>query len=98
MRKVYATGARSAVNYCRKIELESKREVSSRFDKIKKMISVSSELTFDTMRKTLGMDEGTFLSNIFYWAEEFNFQIEEDVVIINEDSVGDFINMLETKF
>ncbi len=67
-------------------------------EKLKKILQVSDRVKFDTMRDALNMDKKSFNSRIFDWAVEFNFRINEDVVVINKDSVDDFIDMLDSQF
>ena len=52
----------------------------------------------DFIQKALDLDEKTFIDRIIDWADEFGFTIEEDVVIINKDSVDNFIKMLDKQF
>ncbi len=78
--------------------LESERVGRERIEKLKKIVSVSEEIKLEMMRKTLKMDEDEFLDNIYDWASEFNFKIKGDLLIINQDTVEDFINALDNQF
>ncbi|MHA1299917.1 MAG: hypothetical protein ACTSO9_10875 [Candidatus Helarchaeota archaeon] len=62
------------------------------------MMKVSTKLKFATMQKALEMNESEFIKNIFKWAEEFGFTIEEDAVVFNKDTFNDFIDMLDSQF
>ena len=66
--------------------------------KIKKMLKVSTRIRLDMMKETLRMDEYTFNDIIFDWAEKFGFTIDGDYVVINKDSVSDFIDSLDKQF
>ncbi len=44
------------------------------------------------------MDVDTFNDIIFDWAEKFGFTIDGDYVVINKDSVSDFIDSLDKQF
>jgi len=96
--KIYKKGRGKAYDYYkqRKIDQEQKRRFQ--IEKIRKMMKVSDELKMGIMQKALGLDEETFFENIIDWAVEFGFVIENDRIIINKETVSDFINMLDAQF
>ncbi len=75
------------IDYCRPMQ--------ETIQKIKKMLKVSTRIRLDMMKETLRMDVDTFNDNIFDWAEKFGFTIDGDYVVINKDSVSDFIDSLD---
>ncbi len=77
---------------------ENEKRAKERIEKLKKIIKVSDEIKLDMMRKSLDLDEKTFLDNIYDWAEEFSFRIKGDLLIINQATVDDFINALDGQF
>ncbi len=56
------------------------------------------EFKLEMMRKSLKMDEEQFLDKIYDWAEEFNFRIKGDTLIINRETINDFIDALDGHF
>jgi len=75
-----------------------KENKNSQVETLKQMMKVSTKLKFATMQKALEMNESEFIKNIFKWAEEFGFTIEEDAVVFNKDTFNDFIDMLDSQF
>lgn len=67
-------------------------------DKIKQMIRVSTRINLDRMQDALDMDNKTFNDKIFDWAEEFEFIIDGDYLIINKETISDFIDSLDRQF
>lgn len=78
--------------------LEKKINKPIDMNKLNKMMQVSSRLRLDMMRKSLEMDEKTFLDKIYDWAAEFGFTIDGDYLIINKNTVSDFIAALDQQF
>jgi len=66
--------------------------------KLQKLLKVSDKIKMDQMRNILKVDKETFNENIIDWAEEFRFRIDGDYVIVNQESVDDFIDELDSKF
>ena len=76
-------------------ELMTQRELEKkRIDKIKEMLDVSLKIRLDLMREALEMDEKTFSTKIFAWAHQFNFIIDGDYLIVNPESISEFIDNL----
>jgi len=67
-------------------------------DKIKKLMKLSTRLRLDMMRDVLNMDPHTFNYNIIDWAYKFEFIIDGDYLIVNKDTVLDFIDALDKQF
>ena len=62
------------------------------------MLNVSKSIKLEMMRKALQMDEDTFNNKIFDWAMEFGFEIDREYININNDTVDDFLTMLDDQF
>jgi len=77
---------------------EYKREYSEKFAQIKNMLEVSKRIRLDMMREALKLDSQTFSEKIFQWAAEHGFIIDGDYIIINRDTVSEFIQDLDRKF
>jgi len=73
------------------------KEEREKIDRIKSMIQVSSKLRLDMMRTALEMDEKLFAEKVFLWARQFNFIIEGDYLLINQDATAEFLNDLATE-
>ena len=58
------------------------------------MMEVSNRLRLDMIRIALDMDEKLFTQKVFQWAKEFNFLIDGDYLIINQNTVKEFIENL----
>ena len=44
------------------------------------------------------MQEETFSEKVFEWAEEFNFIIDGDYLIVNKETLDDFMSALDSQF
>ncbi|MFW9988976.1 MAG: hypothetical protein ACFFC3_09995 [Candidatus Odinarchaeota archaeon] len=77
------------------IEREREKKI---LEKFKEMISVSSKINLEMMRSALQMNKDEFNSKIFGWAKEYDFTIDNDVLIINQETVSEFIDELNKKF
>ncbi|MFX0075629.1 MAG: hypothetical protein ACFE96_09315, partial [Candidatus Hermodarchaeota archaeon] len=73
------------------------KEEKEKIDRIKSMIQVSSKLRLDMMRTALEMDEKLFTEKVFQWAGQFNFIIEGDYLLVNQDTATAFLNDLSTE-
>ncbi len=67
-------------------------------EKLKKIISVSRRIKLEMMRKSLGMTEEAFLDKIYDWAAHYDFIIDGDYLIINQETVSNFITELDAQF
>ncbi len=74
-------------------ERESIEEGS--IEKVKRMVKVSDRINLDMMRIALKMDKEVFSEKIFEWADRFDFRIDADMLIVNKEKVGEFIDSLE---
>jgi len=82
----------------REREEEERKERERAIEKIKEMIEVSTRLKLEFMRKALKIDEDSFTNNIFKWAKEFGFTIDGEYLVVNKETVSDFIEMLDDQF
>ncbi len=73
------------------------KEEFEKINRIKSMMLVSNKLRLDMIRTTLDMDEKLFTEKVFQWAKEFNFLIDGDYLIINQDTTADFLDDLYTE-
>jgi len=67
------------------------KEEKEKIDRIKSMIQVSNKLRLDMIRTALDMDDKLFTEKVFQWAKQFNFIIDGDYLIINQDTATEFL-------
>ena len=67
-------------------------------EKIKRIVKVSDRIEIDMMRESLKMKKGEFLDKLYIWAEKFNFRIDGNTLVINKDTVSDFLEALDQQF
>ena len=72
------------------------KEEKEKIDRVKSMMEVSSKIRLDMIRTALDMDEKLFAEKVFQWAKQFNFLIDGDYLVINQDTATDFLNDLST--
>jgi len=79
----------------KKQEIE-KKETKERqiIEKITRIMKVSTRVNLDRMQDVLNMDKTLFNNKIFEWADEFEFKIDGDYLIVNQDSVSKFLASL----
>jgi len=75
-----------------------KKQQQDKKGKIKKMLQVSKKIKIEMMRDGLKMEQEEFQEIIDKWASEFGFKIEGDYIIINNDTVLEFIEALDNQF
>jgi len=83
-----------AKDYKKAEQIRKDEEERRKIDRIKSMFEVSNKLKLDMVRIALDMDEKKFTKKVFEWAKKFNFVIDGDYLIINYDSIPDFIDTL----
>ncbi len=66
--------------------------------KIKLMLDVSKRISLDRMQDVLEMEKKAFNKRIFELAKQFGFIIDGDYLIVNKDTVSDFVDSLEKSF
>ncbi|MFX0070203.1 MAG: zinc ribbon domain-containing protein [Candidatus Hermodarchaeota archaeon] len=67
-------------------------------EKLKRVVSISDRIQIDMLKNILNLDDIRFARNIFNWAEAFNFTVDGDYLIINKDTVTEFIEALDKQF
>ncbi|MBY8987653.1 MAG: hypothetical protein KGD61_04305 [Candidatus Lokiarchaeota archaeon] len=72
------------------------KEEKEKIDRVKSMMEVSNKIRLDMVRTALDMDDKLFTEKVFQWAKQFNFLIDGDYLIINQDTATDFLNDLST--
>ncbi|KKL66941.1 hypothetical protein LCGC14_2139980, partial [marine sediment metagenome] len=66
--------------------------------KLKRILKVSDSIKMEQMRDMLDLDTKTFNTQILDWAEEFGFRIDGEFIIINKNTVDNFIDRLDKQF
>ncbi len=75
-------------------QIRLEKEEQEKIERIKSMMEVSNRLRLDMIRVALDMEEKLFTQKVFQWAKEFNFLIDGDYLIINQETVKEFIEDL----
>ena len=70
----------------------------TRIDKLKRLVKISDKIQIERMQKILNVNEDAFNEYILDWAEKFDLRIDGEYVVINKESVDDFISMLDKQF
>jgi len=72
------------------------KEEKEKINRVKSMMEVSNKVRLDMIRTALDMDKKLFTEKVFQWAKQFNFLIDGDYLVINQDTATDFLNDLST--
>ena len=67
---------------------------NTRKEKIVEIVEESNKVPLNLLRKVLGMDKKSYVNDMITWADKFGYSIKEDLLIIPEDRVEKFIEML----
>lgn len=74
--------------------LVNKSIQETRKEKIIEIIDESNKVPLTLIRKVLGMDKNTYINDVNPWARKFGYSVQGDLLIIPEDRVEKFIEML----
>lgn len=64
-------------------------------EKLKKIMKVSVRIKMEQMKNMLELDQKTFDRKILDWANEYDWTIDGDYVVVKKERVDDFITMLD---
>jgi len=81
----------------RQLEKEETKFTVENLEEIKRIMQTSTKVNLDRMQDALGIERKNFNKEIFKWAEIFNFSIDGDYLIVNKETVTNFINFLDAK-
>jgi hypothetical protein len=82
----------------RQLEKEEIKFKPVDIDDIERIMRTSTRVNLNRMQDALGMDRQDFNKLIFKWAELFTFTIDGDYLIVNKETVPNFISYLKAKF
>jgi Leucine-rich repeat (LRR) protein len=81
--------------------MNSKKKINTRFvhlDRLKKLVSVYTEIEKETMRTILEMDKQDFEIKLLDWAQDYGFKIKRNLIIIENANIGGFLGELDKQF
>ena len=81
----------------RQLRKEETKFTIGNLEEIKRIMQTSTKVNLNRMQDVLGMERKNFNKEIFKWAEIFNFIIDGDYLIVNKETVSNFINYLDAK-
>jgi len=73
------------------------KDERDKLKKLKKMFLVSDKINLDILMRVLKMDQDSFEEKIFNWAKKYNFKIDKNVLVINQETVSELINDITKK-
>ena len=82
------------VEYC---YIKKNQEIDS-IQKLKKILKVSNRFRLDMMMDILNIDKKKFNNKLKNWSAEFGFKIDGEYLIINKETVLEFIDALDKQF
>ena len=81
----------------RQLRREETKLTIGNLEEIKRIMQTSTKVNLDRMQDALGMERKNFNKEIFRWAEIFNFNIDGDYLVVNKETVSNFIRYLDAK-
>ena len=82
----------------RQLGKEDTKFTIDNLEEIKRIMQTSIKVNLDRMQDVLGMERKNFNKEIFRWAELFNFNIDGDYLVVNKETLSNFISYLDAKF
>ena len=89
----------SQVKKAKKIIQREAQEKEERdiVNKLKQIVKISDRIKLDTLKGVLNIEHNSFEDKILDWANKFRFKIDKDVLVINQETVNDFIEYVSGK-
>lgn len=75
-------------------EISQIEQIKNIRENITKLLSVSNKIKLDMMRDILQLNKDSFNNMILDWAVKYNFTIDGDYILINKDTLPNFIEEL----
>ena len=91
-------GWRYRVVKIRKKKEKEEKEYKKILKEIKKLVKGSDKVKIDTIKEKIDVDEKVFYSKLVDWVSEFNFKVDGEYLLLNEETVSDFIDALDGQF
>jgi len=82
----------------RQLGKEDTKFTIDNLEEIKRIMQTSIKVNLDRMQDVLGMERKNFNKEIFRWAELFNFNIDGDYLVVNKETLSNFLSYLDAKF
>ncbi len=77
----------------KKFVLEQKR-----IEELKNILNISNRIKIDMIQNILNLSKKELNSRISKWSSDYGFIIEEDYLVINKDTLSDFISVLDEEY
>ena len=81
----------------RQLGKEEIKFTTENLEEIKRIMQTSIKVNLDRMQDVLGMERKSFNKEIFRWAEMFNFNIDGDYLVVNKETLSNFLRYLDAK-
>lgn len=88
---------RDVLEYCGQKRKEQDIIISP-IEKLKEILKKTPKVKLDKIKSALQMDTHIFNNKIVDWAVELDCTIDGDYLVINEDTISEFINILDREF
>ena len=85
---------RSVIEYCYKINIQERDSI----EKFKKILNVSNRFRLDMLTDILNMSKKNLNNKLKKWSAEFGFKIEGNYLVIDKETVSDFIDALDKHY
>ena len=81
----------------KRAELQGKISAEN-IEKLRDILNISNRIKLERVQNILNLDDKSFNKKIIEWANEFGFRIDGEYLIVNEETVSDFIDRLDEQF
>jgi len=79
-------------------ELQGIKPRPDTLEKLRDILNVSNRIKLERVQNILDLNNKDFDEKIIKWANEFGFRIDGEYLIVNKESIAEFIEALDEKF
>jgi len=83
--------------FSKRAELQGKISAEN-MEKLREILNISTRIKLERVQNILNLDDKSFDVKIIEWANEFDFKIDGEYLVVNKESVSEFIDALDDKF
>ena len=84
--------------FSKRAEIQGVKPSPDTLQKLRDILNVSNRIKLERVQNVLNLDDKVFDEKIIEWAKEFGFRIDGEYLIVNKESIAEFIDALDEKF
>jgi len=84
--------------FLKRAEIQVTKPKLDSLEKLRDILNVSNKIKLKRVQNVLNLDDKSFDGKIIEWAKEFGFRIDGEYLLVNKESISEFIEALDEKF